>query len=132
MTLKKGDTIADMNVLSEDDKYLLCMTTQGYGKRVKTEEFRTTKRGGSGVIAIKFKAGRVDDRVSTMRVVNEEDEILLITSRGVMVRQQVKDIPVQGRAATGVVVQKVDVRNGDSISTVSIVPQRDIAAEELE
>jgi DNA gyrase subunit A len=132
MTLKKGDTIADMNVLSEDDKYLLCMTTEGYGKRVKTEEFRTTQRGGSGVIAIKFKAGRVDDRVSTMRVVNEEDEILLITSQGVMVRQQVKDIPVQGRAATGVVVQKVDVRNGDSISTVSIVPQRDIVADELE
>jgi len=132
MTLKKGDTIADMNVLSEDDKYLLCMTTEGYGKRVKTEEFRTTQRGGSGVIAIKFKAGRVDDRVSTMRVVNEEDEILLITSQGVMVRQQVKDIPVQGRAATGVVVQKVDVRNGDTISTVSIVPQRDIVADELE
>jgi len=132
MTLKKGDTIADMNVLKEDDKFLLCMTTQGYGKRVKTEEFRTTKRGGSGVIAIKFKAGRVDDRVSTMRVVNEEDEILLITSQGVMVRQQVKDIPVQGRAATGVVVQKVDVRSGDSISTVSIVPQKDMVSEELE
>ena len=130
MTLKKGDTIADMNVLSEDNKYLLCMTTEGYGKRIKTEEFRTTKRGGSGVIAIKFKAGRVDDRLSTMRVVNEEDEILLITSQGVMVRQQVKDIPVQGRAATGVVVQKV--RKGDSISTVSIVPQRNMVAEELE
>lgn len=132
MTLKKGDSIADMNVLSEKDEYLLFMTTEGYGKRVKTEEFRTTKRGGSGVIAIKFKAGRVDDRVSTMRVVNEDDEILLITSQGVMVRQNVKDIPVQGRAATGVVVQKVDVRNGDSISAVSIVPKKDIVAEEIE
>ena len=132
MTLKNADTIADMNVLSENDKYLLCMTTEGYGKRVKTEEFRTTKRGGSGVIAIKFKAGRVDDRVSTMRVVNEEDEILLITSQGVIVRQKVKDIPVQGRSATGVVVQKVDVRNGDNISTVSIVPRKDIVDQEIE
>ncbi|KAL7455954.1 hypothetical protein ACHAWC_007443 [Mediolabrus comicus] len=132
MTLKNADTIADMNVLSENDKYLLCMTTEGYGKRVKTEEFRTTKRGGSGVIAIKFKAGRVDDRLSTMRVVNEEDEILLITSQGVIVRQKVKDIPVQGRSATGVVVQKVDVRNGDNISTVSIVPRKDIVDQEIE
>lgn len=132
MTLKNADTIADMNVLSEKDKYLLCMTTEGYGKRVKTEEFRTTKRGGSGVIAIKFKAGRVDDRLSTMRVVNEEDEILLITSQGVIVRQKVKDIPVQGRSATGVVVQKVDVRNGDNISTVSIVPRKDIVDQEIE
>ena len=123
MTLKKGDTIADMNVLRKDDEYLLVITTEGYGKRVKTEEFRTTARGGSGVIAIKFKAGRIDDRISNMRVVNEEDEILLITSQGVMVRQKVKDIPCQGRSATGVLVQKVDVKNGDTISAVSIVPR---------
>ena len=61
-----------------------------------------------------------------MRVVNEDDEILLITSQGVIVRQQVKDISCQGSAATGVLVQKVDVRAGDSISTVSIVPKGDV------
>ena len=125
MTLKKGDTIADMSVLRKDDEFVLVVTTEGYGKLVKTEEFRTTARGGSGVIAIKFKAGRVDDRISTMRVVNAEDEILLITSQGVIVRQKVKDIPCQSRSATGVLVQKVDVKNGDSISTVSIVPRED-------
>ena len=61
-----------------------------------------------------------------MRVVSENDEILLITSQGVIVRQQAKDISCQGRAATGVLVQKVDVRAGDSISTVSIVPKEDV------
>lgn len=65
----------------------------------------------------------MNDRVSTIRVVNEEDEVLLITSQGVIVRQKVKDISCQGRAATGVLVQKVDVKSGDSISTVSIVPK---------
>ena len=130
MKLKKGDTIADVNILSsKGDESVLVVTKEGYGKRVKTHEFRTTARGGSGVIAIKFKSGRIDDRVSTMRVVNEEDEILLITSQGVIVRQQVKDISCQGRAATGVLVQKVDVKAGDSISTVSIVPKQ--AEEEI-
>ena len=128
MTLKKGDSIADMNVLRKDDKYVLIVTTEGYGKRVKTEEFRTTARGGSGVIAIKFKAGRVYDRISTMRIVNEDDEILLITSKGVMVRQKVSDISCQGRSATGVLVQKVDVKSGDSISAVSIVPRENDAS----
>ncbi|KAL7547483.1 hypothetical protein ACHAWF_010778 [Thalassiosira exigua] len=124
MTLKKGDTIADMNILSgEGGESLLVVTTEGYGKRVRTEEFQTRARGCQGVIAIKFKSGRVDDRVSTIRVVNEADEILLITSQGVMVRQKVGDIPCQGRQATGVLVQKVDVLAGDSISTVSIVPR---------
>ena len=127
MTLKKGDTIADMNVLSRSnkDECLLVVTKEGYGKRVRTDEFRSTARGGSGVMAIKFKAGRVNDRVSSMRVVNEDDEILLITSQGVIVRQKVKGISCFGRAATGVLVQKVDVRAGDSISTVSIVPKED-------
>lgn len=131
MTLKKGDTIADMNVLGGGrDESLLVVTKEGFGKRVRTDEFRTTARGGSGVIAIKFKAGRVNDRVSTMRVVSEEEEVLLITSQGVIVRQKVRDIPCQGRAATGVLVQKVDVISGDSISTVSIVPKskRDVGA----
>lgn len=124
MTLKKGDTIADMNVLSgEGDETILIVTKEGYGKRVRTDEFRTTARGGSGVIAIKFKAGRVNDRVSTMRVVSEDDEVLLITSQGVIVRQKAGDISCQGRAATGVLVQKVDVLAGDSISTVSIAPR---------
>lgn len=103
---------------------------KGYGKRVKTEEFRTTARGGSGVISTKFKAGRIDDRVSSIRVVNEDDEILLITSQGVIVRQNVKDIPCQSRSATGVILQKVDVRSGDKISTVSIVPKEDVDEED--
>ena len=127
MKLKKGDTIADVNILSsKGNESLLVVTKEGYGKRVKTDEFRTTARGGSGVIAIKFKAGRIDDRVSAMRVVNEEDEVLFSTSQGVIVRQQVKKISCQGRSATGVLVQKVDVRAGDSISTVSIVPREDV------
>ncbi|KAL7538953.1 hypothetical protein ACHAXR_011946 [Thalassiosira sp. AJA248-18] len=126
MKLKKGDTIADMNVLSgKEDECLLVVTTEGYGKRVRADEFRTTARGGSGVIAIKFKAGRVNDRVSTMRVVNEEDEVLLITAQGVIVRQKVGDISCQGRSATGVLVQKVDTKTGDKISTVSICPKEE-------
>lgn len=75
------------------------------------------------MIAIKFKGSIADDKVSCLRVVREDDEILLITSRGIMVRQKVIDIPSQGRAATGVMVQKVDVQNGDYISSVSIVPK---------
>lgn len=132
MKLKTADTIADMNILSDKgDESLLVITTEGYGKRVKTGDFRTTARGGSGVIAIKFKAGRVNDRVSTMRVVKEDDEVLLITSQGVIVRQRVADISVQSRSATGVLVQKVNVKGGDSISTVSIAPKQDVVEQGL-
>jgi DNA gyrase subunit A len=96
------------------------VTSSGYGKRVDTKEFRTQARGGRGVIAIKFKQSNSDDEVSCLRIVDEEDEVLVITAKGVMVRQKVKNIPSQGRAATGVLVQKLD--NEDAIASVSLVP----------
>lgn len=123
MKLKKGDTLADVNVLSGDHstEYVLAVTACGYGKRIKTDEFTARARGGVGVIATKFKKG-LDDRLSCLRAVNEEDEVLVITSKGVIVRQKVSAISSQSRAATGVLVQKVDTASGDYISTVSTVP----------
>mgnify|MGYP006200725431 CR=1 FL=1 len=76
------------------------------------------------MIAIKFKKDQ-EDEMHCLRTVTDEDEVLVITSRGIIVRQQVGDIPSQGRAATGVVVQRVDLDNGDYISSVSIVPSYD-------
>merc|ERR1711935_144561 len=116
MKLKPGDTIADMNVLDggsgggKKKAYVLCMTEQGYGKRVSTDNFKVTSRGLIGVIAIKFKKKKnIDtDKVSCFCIVHEDDEILVITSKGVMVRQKVEAIPCQGRSATGVMVQKLN------------------------
>lgn len=130
MKLRDGDTIADMSVLggqSENDnkEFVLCITEQGYGKRVSTNDFRTTSRGALGVIAIKFKnkdVGDDQDKVSCFCIVSEDDEILLNTSKGVMVRQKVKQIPCQSRTATGVRVQKIN--DSDRITSVSIVPMQ--------
>lgn len=131
MKLRDGDTIADMNVLgsggnADDDKeeFVLCITEQGFGKRVSTNEFRTTSRATLGVIAIKFKTRETKkespDKVSCFCIVNEDDEILVITSKGVMVRQRVSQIPCQSRSATGVMVQKVN--KSDRITSISLVP----------
>jgi DNA gyrase subunit A len=124
MKLRDGDTIADMNVLrgavkgtTDKKEYVLCVTSQGYGKRICTDEFRSTGRGLRGVIAIKFKKPTID-KMSCFCIVKEEDEILVNTAKGVMVRQKVSKIPSQGRAATGVVVQRVD--DGDHITSVSV------------
>eukprot|EP00557_Chaetoceros_sp_GSL56_P013786 CAMPEP_0176483174 /NCGR_PEP_ID=MMETSP0200_2-20121128/3780_1 /TAXON_ID=947934 /ORGANISM="Chaetoceros sp., Strain GSL56" /LENGTH=905 /DNA_ID=CAMNT_0017879563 /DNA_START=100 /DNA_END=2814 /DNA_ORIENTATION=+ len=115
--LKKGDTLADVNVLGGDQstEYVLAVTACGYGKRIKTDEFTARGRGGVGVMATKFKKG-LDDRLRCLRAVNEDDEVLVITSKGVIVRQKVSAISCQSRAATGVLVQKVDTASGDFIS----------------
>ena len=62
------------------------------------------------------------DRLSCFCIVNEEDEIMVITSKGVMVRQRVSQIPSQSRSATGVRVQKLN--DSDHISSISLVPTR--------
>lgn len=135
MKLKDGDTIADMNVIRgmkegyEDEEetgneFVLCITERGFGKRVATNAFRSASRGNMGVIAAKFKkqtTGRREDRMSCFTMVKEDDEILAITAKGIMVRQKVSQIPVQSRTATGVVVQKVD--DTDYIASVSLVPK---------
>lgn len=122
MKLKPGDTLADVNILegkSSASDFVLVVTANGYGKRVLTDEFTSHARGGVGVISTKFKKYS-SDYVSCLRVVKEDDEILVITSKGVIVRQNVSAISIQSRPATGVLVQKVD--DGDEISSVSIVP----------
>lgn len=138
MKLRDDDTITDMNVLDRNDgessdtndndntgkeEFVLCMTSQGYGKRIATEEFRRTNRGLVGVIAIKFKPSLAEeDRMSCFCIVNEDDEVLVNTQRGIMVRQKVSQIPSQHRSATGVLVQRVD--DGDKITSVSLVPKQ--------
>jgi len=128
MKLKTGDTLAGMNVLDRSAKenseeYLLAVTSNGYGKRIRTSEFKSRARGTAGVIAIKFKSDSFKDTVSCFRIVNEDDEVMVITDKGIIVRQRVAGISRQSRTATGVMVQKIDAGNGDRISAVSIVPK---------
>jgi len=126
MKLKEGDSLADMNVLrGEDKEYLLVVTAMGQGKRVATSEFVARSRGGVGVIAIKFK--NEDDRLTCLRIVHDDDEILVITEKGIMVRQAVANIPSQSRTARGAVLQKLD--DADMISSVSLVPEKAYTSE---
>jgi DNA gyrase subunit A len=134
MTLRQGDALAGMNVLSgskgktaEEKEYVLAVTANGFGKRMATSEFRCQARGGSGVIGIKFKSD--EDRLSCLRIVKDDDEILVITAKGIIVRQSVSAISTQSRSATGVRVQRTDA--GDTISSVSIVPKYEEADEVL-
>ena len=123
MKLKKGDTLADVNVLdgNENSEYVVAVTSLGYGKRIKTD---------AGVIATKFKPG-LKHKLTCLRPVGGDDEVLVITSKGVIVRQKVSAISSQGRAATGVLVQKLDTGRGDFISRVSTVPTFEETDEDM-
>ena len=132
MKLRPGDGIVGMSVLPEKaEGFILSITRDGYGKRVREEEFRSQGRGGVGVIAIKFKpaaSGSDGDELRCMNLVTSDDEVLVVTEAGVIVRLRCSDIPVQSRTATGVRVQRVD--EGDVIKRVGRVPVEPEVAED--
>lgn len=144
LNLREGDQMADIDILrpsllsasATEPSYVLAVTEKGYGKRIPIDEFRTQRRGGKGVIAIKFKekaggGGKIArgegkgkgeaDALRCMRVCGEGDEVVLSTVRGTILRQGVDDVSVQSRAATGVRIQKISP--DDSIVCVDIVPK---------
>ena len=114
-------------ILDEVDQgpWVVVVTTNGFGKRVQVKRFRLQNRAGVGLRAIKFKSE--GDRLASLRIVNPSDELMLVTSRGIMIRQAVESISLQSRNATGVRVQRLD--KSDAIVAVALVPE---AAEEDE
>jgi DNA gyrase subunit A len=99
--------------------WVVAVTTKGFGKRVQVGRFRLQNRAGVGLRAIKFKSE--GDRLASLRIVHAGDELMLVTSRGIMIRQAVESISLQSRSATGVRVQRLD--GDDAIVAVALVPK---------
>ncbi|MBD2139061.1 DNA topoisomerase (ATP-hydrolyzing) subunit A [Anabaena sp. FACHB-1237] len=100
--------------------WVLVITMGGYGKRVPVGQFRLQKRAGQGLTATKFKGRKSGDQLATLHIVNSDEEIMMATNRGIIIRQAVNAISIQSRSATGVRVQKLDEE--DAITGVAIVP----------
>jgi DNA gyrase subunit A len=111
--------------------WVLVITMGGYGKRVPVAQFRLQNRAGQGLMATKFKNRKTKDQLATLRIVNNDgEEIMMVTNRGIIIRQAVNAISVQSRSATGVRVQRLD--EDDAITGVAIVPPDSGDAEEAE
>ena len=105
---------------SSPGPWVLIITMGGYGKRVPVSQFKLYNRATKGKIATKFKNRKFPDQLAALRIVNEDDELMIITSRGIIIRQAVKAISPQSRSATGVRVQRLD--EDDAIAAVALVP----------
>ena len=132
INLSENDKIISMNVLhstkidkktlNKDEKikkglnkYILSVSENGYGKRTSFLDFRVTNRGGKGIIGI-VNSSRNGDIASSL-VVGEEDEIIISTDKGSIMRCAVKDIRIAGRNTQGVRIKKVK----DQEKVVSVI-----------
>ncbi len=99
INLYEDDEVIGMDLISEGDQ-LLIVTENGLGKRTDLSEFNVQRRGGKGVKL--YRQTSKTGQVIGIRVVNDEEEVLLITSEGIIIRLRVKEISIQGRITQGV------------------------------
>ena len=116
ITLRKGDYVVGMDKLSKGSEVLI-VSENGFGKRTPTSEFRPQGRGGMGVINMK-----VTDRtgkVVGIKVVKPDQELLLITTEGLVIRTDISSISVVGRNAQGVILMRT--KDDDKIAALATV-----------
>ncbi len=126
MTLREGDKILSCDVVSPD-KRMLVICDQGRGKRVDFDDFNNHNRGGMGtkIMNLNEKTGDIAASVA----VKDDDELLLMTAKGMMIRINIKDIRELSRQATGAIIVKLN--EGDSVADCSIIKAPDVDSEEI-
>jgi len=120
--LSKGDRVVGLLVIRNDKTTVLVVTEKGYGKRSDINDYRITKRGGKGVITVKT-TDKVGKLIALMEVV-DRDELVIISTQGMVIRQSVKDLRVMGRNTQGVRV--IRLNEHDLIADIArVVPEED-------
>jgi DNA gyrase subunit A len=121
--LAKGDYLTSMEVI-EPDAYLMIVTTRGYGKRTSLREYPAKSRATGGIHTIaKSAIGKVG-KITAARVVQEADDLTIISSVGVVLRTKVKDISASGRATRGVLL--MNLQEGDAVASLARISAADL------
>ena len=121
----KDEVVGTVSV-NDLDADVLVVSEKGYGKRSKLEDYRITNRGGKGVktINITDKTGAL----VAMKDVTDDDDLMIITKKGLTIRMPVADLRVMGRATQG--VKLINLKNGDEIAAVAKVMKEEVVEEE--
>ncbi|MEX0869834.1 MAG: DNA gyrase subunit A [Candidatus Spechtbacterales bacterium] len=119
ITLKGSDEVIGTDIISSSDKNknIFIVTGMGYGKTTALSMFKQQKRGGAGI-----KAAKIGDKtgdIVSMRVIREEEEIIVISAKGHVIRISLSNVPKLGRATQGVRIMKL--ANDDRVASIATV-----------
>ena len=116
MTLNEGDYVVDMSIIKEGYE-VITMTENGYGKRSPIDEYRLQNRAGKGVKAGVFNAKT--GKLVSMKLISSDEDIMIITSAGVIIRVSASEISTIGRDTLGVRVMRID---DSTVSRIAVTP----------
>lgn len=120
ITLAPQDQLIGLE-LAESGKYLLVVTANGFGKRTPLEEYRTQSRGGKGIMTI--KKSKRNGLLVGIKIINEDEELMIITAEGIIIRLAAKDISSMGRTTQGVTLMRID--KDDTVVALAKVVTKD-------
>jgi DNA gyrase subunit A len=121
--LKKDDAVTSMDVV-EKDGALLVITTKGFGKRTPLEDYTAKGRATGGNFTINPKALSEIGKIVAARVVQNADDLTIMTANGVTLRLKVKEVKEAGRATKG--VHLIKPQEGDSVASVARTSAEDL------
>lgn len=123
MRLDGGDEVIGMAIVEVDSQkeQLLTVTQNGYGKRTLMEEYRTQGRGGSGIMTMKIT--EKNGPIVAVRQVADEDELILASDKGKVIRTRVSEISEVGRVAQG--VRLINLEEGEQVAAVAKIVEKD-------
>ena len=119
ITLIKDDKVIGMEPIKEDKDYILAITENGFGKRTEVEEYRCQGRAGKGVLT--YKTTAKTGNIIGIKVVNDTDDVMMITDTGIVIRINVKDISVLGRNTQGVTLMRTS--DGGKVANIAKIPE---------
>lgn len=122
---EKGDEVVGAAVIESNEQEVLSISAKGIGKRTTADEYRLTNRGGKGVICMKL-TGRTGDLVG-VTMVDDEMDLMALTSSGKMIRTDMQSIRKAGRNTSGVIVVNVD---GEEVVSIAKCPKGDNISED--
>ena len=130
VNLREGDQVVGAGVIAEGDEVLV-ITEKGYGKRTLASEYPTKARGGKGI-----KTANITDKngpLAGLMTVTGEEDLMIITNTGVIIRTSVANISQTGRSTMGVKVMRLD-QNAQIVTFTSVESddKEDVAEEENE
>jgi DNA gyrase subunit A len=114
--LGKKDKVIAMEIVVPTAT-ILTVTSQGFAKRTPAEEYRKQSRGGKGIKNVNVT--KKNGEAVGLKMVNDDDELMVITQKGMIVRCPVKDVRTTGRSAQGVRIIKLD--SGDGVASIARV-----------
>ena len=121
--LREGDEVVEMDVLT-GASHVLTVTERGYGKRTEIGRYRKQTRGGYGIIDI--RTVERNGKVVGVKAVGEDDQIMLITAQGMVMRMRIKQTSVRGRGTQG--VRLISLEAGDTLASVAKLAEKVYAA----